>query len=79
MCVAVSAYRLPMLLMVDKVWHKLIINIAYQVVCAVCKTGHHPLSAIRRRLDDDAFELLMGARDRAKVVAAMHDALLDEA
>lgn len=78
MCVAVPACHLPMPLMVDIVWHTLIINIAPEVVCAVCKTGHHPLCAIRRRLDDDAFELLMGVRDRAKVVAAMRDAMLDE-
>ena len=79
MRVSVCVHNLFIPIMVSIFGHTVIINIVHEVMCAVCKTGHHSFCALRRRLDDDTFELLVGARDRAKVVAAMHDALADEA
>ena len=52
-------------------------------MCHVCKTGHHPLTQLRRRLDDEAFDRLLHARDAAKaaraVDAALEAAILGEA
>ena len=44
-------------------------------MCQVCKTGHHPLTQLRRRLNDEAFELLMQARDAAKAARAADAAI----
>ena len=44
----------------------LVRNITPEVKCAVCKTGHHPFSMLRRHLDDEAFEILVAVGERAK-------------
>ena len=44
-------------------------------MCQVCKTGNHPLVALRRRLDDAAFERLLDLRDGAKTARAASAAL----
>ena len=44
-------------------------------MCQVCKTGHHPITMLRRRLDDDTFEHLLAARDAAKAAKAADEAL----
>ena len=44
-------------------------------MCQVCKTGHHPLVALRRRLDDAGFERLLELREGAKAVRAATQAL----
>ena len=45
-------------------------------MCQVCKTGHHPITMLRRRLDDDTFEHLLAARDAAKAAKAADEALV---
>ena len=46
-----------------------------QVMCQVCKTGNHPLVALRRPLGDAAFEHLLGLREGAKAARAAAQAL----
>ena len=41
-----------------------------EVMCQVCKSGTHPLVLLRRRLDDNAFERLLEARDGARAAKA---------
>ena len=44
-------------------------------MCQVCKTGYHPLIALRRRLADDLFERLLDLRDGTKTARAATQAL----
>ena len=44
-------------------------------MCQVCKTGHHPITMLRRRLGNDTFERLLAVRDAANAAKATDDAL----
>ena len=55
--------------------HSMRNHLECQVMCQVCKTGNHPLVALRRRLDDAAFERLLELREGAKAVRAATQAL----
>ena len=44
-------------------------------MCQACKTGHHPFTQLRRRLNDEAFERLLQARDAAKAARAADAAI----
>ena len=47
----------------------------YEVTCQVCKAGAHSLTLLRRRLDDDVFEELLGVRGCAQIAAAVGGAM----
>ena len=49
--------------------------LSLEVMCQVCKTGHHPITMLRRRLDDDTFERLLAVRDAANAAKAADAAL----
>ena len=44
-------------------------------MCQVCKTGNHPLIALRRRLADDLFERLLDLREDTKSARVATQAL----